>query len=359
MIPASLAILSNPELLEALAKLVARDRHVEAEVLAHLGEVDSRRLYAAEGFPSMFKYCTDVLHFSEAAAFQRIRAARLGRAYPVVMERIRRGEIHLAGVTLLAPHLTSENHVELLDGARYKSKRQIEVFLADRAPRPEVRSTVRKLPEARTAGVASSPHRAMPIVSPRPPRPRCPAPEPLGEKRFKIQFTAGGALCEKLREVQALLRHQIPDGELAAIFDRALTLLREETRRKKFAETSKPRVPSTETVRKKGASRHIPAEIRRAVAARDSGQCAFVSESGRRCRSANLLEYHHVEPWARSRCHSTSGIELRCHEHNQYAAERDFGVAHVARFRKQTSEPLFNSPRQESGRASPGPTSSP
>ena len=63
MIPASLETLPNSELLQALAKLVSRDRNLEADLLAHLGEVDSRRLYVVEGFPSMFQYCMEMLHF--------------------------------------------------------------------------------------------------------------------------------------------------------------------------------------------------------------------------------------------------------------------------------------------------------
>ena len=77
-----LATLANSELLRALRQLVAKGRVVEADILTHLGEVDARRLYLAESCPSMFRFCTDVLHFSEATAFHRIRAARVGRAYP-------------------------------------------------------------------------------------------------------------------------------------------------------------------------------------------------------------------------------------------------------------------------------------
>ena len=103
-----LETLPNAELIRALCQLVTKDRNVEADVLAHLGEVDARRLYLAEGCDSMFRFCTDVLHFSEPTAYQRIRVARVSRTYPIVLERIRRGEIHVAGVTLLASHLTPE-----------------------------------------------------------------------------------------------------------------------------------------------------------------------------------------------------------------------------------------------------------
>ena len=347
MIPA-LETLSNSELLQTLAKLVCRDRNIEADLLAHLGEVDSRRLYAAEGFPSLFKYCIEVLQFSEATAFYRIRAARLGRTYPIVLERVRRGELQLAGVTVLAAHLTPENHLELLDRARHKSKLEIEEFLANRAPKPEVRAAVWKLPRTRKVRGVPSPPLATSMVPAPAPRSNSRAPEPLGEKRFKIQFTASQALCDKLREVQALLRHQIPDGDLAEVFGRALTLLGDEARRKKFAETSRPRRSVTRKVRTKGASRHIPAEIKRAVVVRDGHRCAFVTESGRRCGSADLLEYHHVEPWVRSRYHSVVGTELRCREHNLYAAEQDFGPDHMARFRERSGAPSRDSAREES-----------
>ena len=52
---------------------------------------------------------------------------------------------------MLAAHLTPENHLELLDRARHKSKREIEEFLANRAPKPEVRAAVWKLPRTRDA----------------------------------------------------------------------------------------------------------------------------------------------------------------------------------------------------------------
>ncbi|TMQ51570.1 MAG: hypothetical protein E6K72_10325, partial [Candidatus Eisenbacteria bacterium] len=82
----SLSHLSNQELLRSLAAIVARDRGTTAEMLAHIAEVDDRRLYAQEGFPSMFAYCVQVLHMSEDTAFKRIRAARTARQFPAIFE---------------------------------------------------------------------------------------------------------------------------------------------------------------------------------------------------------------------------------------------------------------------------------
>ena len=100
--------ISDQELLRDLKQLIVRDRKLEAELLAHLAEVDARKLYLKEGCSSMFVYCTEVLHFSEPVAYHRIAAARAARCYPALLGRLGSGEIHLSGITLLAPHLTHE-----------------------------------------------------------------------------------------------------------------------------------------------------------------------------------------------------------------------------------------------------------
>ena len=294
----------------------------------------------------MFGYCTEVLHFSEAQASHRIHAARAAHAYSVIFEKIRKGELHVAGLSLLAPVLTPENHEELLELARHKSKRAIEVLLADRAPKPDVPARVRQLPEPRLTAAARLPSE---IARPTPetrsripaplPRAPSPAPSPLGGGRYKIQLTAGQTLYDKLHEARALLRHQIPNGDLVAIFDRALTLLVEDAKRKKFARTSSPG-KRPKAAKKSGApSRHIPAEIKRAVFERDGGRCAFVGPNGRRYGSPNFVEFHHLDPWAKAKRHSVERIELRCRGHNHYAAMQDYGAAYMAQFARRDNVP--------------------
>jgi hypothetical protein len=71
----------------------------------------------------------------------------------LVLERFGAGEIHLSAIKLLDPQLTEENHVQLLDRARGKTKREIEVLVAELAPRPDVPARLRKLPNARETAV--------------------------------------------------------------------------------------------------------------------------------------------------------------------------------------------------------------
>jgi hypothetical protein len=96
--------------------------------------------------PSMFAYCTEVLHLSEAEAYVRIAAARASREHPVLLEMLADGRLHLTAIARLAPHLTTENRDTLLERAAHKTKRQIEELVAELAPRPDVPAMMRKVP---------------------------------------------------------------------------------------------------------------------------------------------------------------------------------------------------------------------
>src|SRR5262245_44497255 len=100
--------------------LVIHLRHesnATALVLAHLAEVDARKLYLPAAYPSMFAYCVERLHLSEDAASKRIHAARAAHRFPALFEAVAKGWLHLCGVVLLAPYLSPENADELIAGA--------------------------------------------------------------------------------------------------------------------------------------------------------------------------------------------------------------------------------------------------
>ena len=130
----------------------------------------------------------------------------------------------------------------------------------------------------------------------------------------------------------------MPDGDLAAIFERALDLLIERVKKQRFASGRSPRTPATT---KPSESRHIPAAIRRAVYERDGGRCAFVDESGRRCPETGFLELDHIDGFARTRTHAADEMRLLCHAHNQHAADLIYGRAKMdaCRAPKVTSQP--------------------
>src|SRR4051794_14253384 len=75
---------------------------------------------------------------------------------------------------------------------------------------------------------------------------------PLRPGRYKLELTAGQALHDKLEQLKDLLRHQVPDGDLATIVERAVDLLVDETLKRRFAQVRTPRKPrSNKLVRRR------------------------------------------------------------------------------------------------------------
>src|SRR5438128_8511786 len=131
----ALSHLSDRTLVRDLTALVARDRATTAELLAHLAEVDTRKLYLPAAYPSLRAWCVGELHMSEDSAHKRIRAARTARRFPAVFTAVAEGRLHLSGIALLARHLNEENASELLAAAAHKTRCEIEHLLAQRFPR--------------------------------------------------------------------------------------------------------------------------------------------------------------------------------------------------------------------------------
>ncbi len=80
-----------------------QSRRVESVLVAHIAEVDARRLFAREASPSMFQYAVDVLHLSKAEAYLRIEVARASRRHPKLLTELADGRFHLSGIAELAP----------------------------------------------------------------------------------------------------------------------------------------------------------------------------------------------------------------------------------------------------------------
>jgi hypothetical protein len=330
--------LADEDLVAAVSRLAATERTATVQLLIHLAEMDRRRLYLALGFRSLVAYGIEVLHMSEDAAYNRVQAARAGRRHPEILELIESGLLSVTTARMLNKRLTPQNAPRLIGAAKGKTRAEVEELLAREFPQPDAPSSARKVPQSASLGFAPPvrPATAPPVieaptesipVSLIPPAPAAAAPRraeltPLSPDRYKITFTASGDLREKLRRAQDLMRHAIPDGDIATIFDRALTLLLEELASTKHAATSRPR--SGDSARTD--TRHIPADVKRAVWERDDGCCAFVGRSGRRCGSRAWLEYHHLIPYEEGGQATAENIQLRCRAHNQYEAWVYYGA---------------------------------
>lgn len=388
----ALSHLSDAVLLRSLADLVDHDRRTTAVVLAHIAEVDARRLYLESGWASMHAYCVGELHLSDDAACRRIQAARAARQFPALFDAVADGRLHLTAVTLIAPYLAPANVNELVEAVAGRRKPEIEAWLASRfAARknePPVRLLIRAIP-----GVAPSPNLAPPRVgteecqlpltsvngegtpaltsvdgSPALARvPRGPT-EPDGTEeghldggkptlaqgedehsggplaasvpeRYLLRLAISKSTHDKLRRAQALLSHSVASRDVAQLLDRALdALIAEAEKRKAGARNGRGagrRSASDQPQRGNQRTRYIPAPIRRAIWERDGAQCTFVAANGTRCEARHFLEFDHVKPIARGGKATVEGLRLRCQAHNQYEAERAFGAEFMRRKREK------------------------
>ena len=315
-----------------------------AMLLAYLAELDTRRGYLGLGFSSLFAFATARLGFSEDEACKRTQACRAARTYPVIFEMVADGRIHLTAINLLAPHLTPDNHVALLTQACGKKKTEVELLVATHFPQPTVATSLRKLPVPAMAATAVLPAPAVAMAKPTPApmslRLRPVVLSPLSSEQYKLQLTLSRKGRQLLLHAQALLSHQIPNGDLAMVIERALQELCSNLERKQLGRTgglkttaktetqtaapgpclaasesattttvppatgssarpqAKRSAPERTTVapdvldKPGGAScqrnahpapqrsRHIPNAIRREVVARDGYRCSYVGSEG-------------------------------------------------------------------------------
>ena len=192
--------LSDDELLVRLSNVLKDSRRVESVLVAHVAEVDARRLYASEASPSMHKYCVDVSNLSDAEAYLRIKAARTSRRYPVLLTMLEDGRLHLSGIAVLTPHLRT-------------------LIAAKSRPGPPT-DTAPESPDQRAEV------------------------EPLSPARFKVQFTASAELRDKLDRLAALM----PGSDLASVIEGAVTEKLERLEAKRFGKTK--------AEKERGTSRH-------------------------------------------------------------------------------------------------------
>jgi hypothetical protein len=279
----------DDDLLRRLSEILRQSRRVEADLIAHIAEVDARRLWAREAVPSMFAYCVEVLHLSEPEAGLRIHVARATREHPMLLAMLRDGRMHLSGIALLAPVLTREKRNEILRRASHKPKRELRELVAELTPRPDVLTTMRKLPTVRPGHAQPADHSSgATVLAPATVGPRsdgmvpvtslhatlfraehrpddvktsdgAPTPhpihqrpaslprsarltmlEPLAPARHKVRFIADTELRDQLERLQALMRSSVPDGDLGKIIKVAVAEKLERLEARRFGKTRTP-----------------------------------------------------------------------------------------------------------------------
>src|SRR3954469_3505914 len=149
--------LTNDELIAGTRRLVGTSNQLFAMLLAHLAEVEARGIHRERACSSLYTYCIYELRFSEDAAFRRVSAARLVKRFPALYEPIASGELHLTGLLMLGPHLTPENHREVLARAKHRTKKGSAKLRRALDPVPELPARIEPLGPAPARSATGKP----------------------------------------------------------------------------------------------------------------------------------------------------------------------------------------------------------
>ena len=109
-----------------------------ARLLVHLALIEERRLHLVRGYSSLYDLCVRCLVMSEGQAHRSVSGAHAAKSFPLALEMIADGRLHLTGLSLIAKRLTAENHAQLLQEVAGKTKGDILIVLARWFPKPDV-----------------------------------------------------------------------------------------------------------------------------------------------------------------------------------------------------------------------------
>jgi 5-methylcytosine-specific restriction endonuclease McrA len=159
-------------------------------------------------------------------------------------------------------------------------------------------------------------------------------------RKYKLEFAVDPGFMEKLVRVRSILSTKYIEGlSLETVFDITMSefldrhspegrIMRRNVRKKRGSNKLRRSTGRSPTKR----SRHIPPEVRDEAFVRDGGRCTFIGDDGRRYNSDWNLQMDLTVPFARGRDSKLDNLRLLCAKHNRLAAEKAYGMDHMAKY---------------------------
>lgn len=334
----SLKAMCDEEVLKQLGKLFRREKNLADAILINLQETYYRRLYAKEGYSSMFEMLVKRFGHSESAAYQRVSALKLIQAVPSAKEALAKGE------TTLTTMADTQKFITRMEKETPLSSKEKETIFN------QVKGKTQR--EALSLFAELNPIMALPETK----------EKPLTAQHTLLQVTVDQETLKLLNELKALLSHEIPDGNLNQLLKRIATVGLEQLKKAKGRSEPKNERPKDRRVAVEGVAvvdsyaavvprtqndlrsqklcdnknnaqnvllikqrKTIPLEIRRQVYARAQHRCEYVGTNGNRCGSQHQLEVDHIVPWSQGGSDQLNNLQALCRPHNCYRTRETHG----------------------------------
>jgi 5-methylcytosine-specific restriction endonuclease McrA len=267
----------------------------------------------------------------------------------------------LSSLLLLTSYVAAAPAEELVAGLAHKSLAQSREWLAIRFPQIAIETRMEFVtrdgeridasagttvaPEQASASGQVALTRPAPAESQDSSESKGPLPGsrtwPLSAEYVAYQFSAKRRTHELMLRAMELLGRDVAANDLDGVIARGLELLVRELEKRKHGLHTDAKSEATGST----TTRHIPAAVRAEVFQRDGGQCAFMTDDGKRCECREALQYDHVVPLSQGGRTSVDNLRLLCAAHNQYEADRKLGRGFMEQKRKGEA-PLVNHTRE-------------
>lgn len=267
----NLKCLKDESIIIELKTLVRTERETTAKILHYLREIETRKIYLEQGYPSLFEWVVGELGYSTGGAHRRIQSMRLLKTIPELEEKISSGEMSLSVAAQTQSYFRREDQLrrdQSREQLSLKMKQEIAKSLVGYSSRECERKLASIFPEAV-------------------PREKW---KPISATKTVIQFVADSELIEKLEKLKGLMAHKNFDGRLDLLIEQMADIALRKL---------EPKLPKKIPTSEKSVGRRIPAAVKYAVWKRDQGRCTYQDPKTKKlCLSKHALQYDHLNPFA-------------------------------------------------------------
>lgn len=287
-----LKYLTDAQLVIDLKICVVKERSLLTEVLYHLKELDSRKLYSSLGYKSLYDYACMELKYSTDQAYRRIQAMRLLKELPEISKKIDSGALSLSNISQVQRFFkesnttSKEQKIKVITQIENKSVRDVE-------------KEILKL----------SPEKSLPLE----------LKKQVTATHTNVNFIMSEDLEKKLEEIKSLLGTKAISMSLASLIETLADLASEKLKEKKFGKKTVKTINldvqkdamelSTETS-KKHNTRYVSKPLKYKIWSKDNGRC-------RTCDSTHNLNLDHIQPLALGGKTDPQNLRLLCFNCNQ------------------------------------------
>ena len=345
--------MTDDQLLLQTKNLVQKERQINIQVLQHLQEIESRKLYLKRSFSSLFEYAVKELGYSESSAYRRIKAMKLCKELPETKLKMAKGELNLCTVSRL--QTVFEKQEKQIKNKAIKQQAMTTKTLLDKNKKDKLNQKLTKN-DAPIIHNEESLHHQVPIskdqkrdlIEQVQGKSRKETeqllsntfPEICNEKekvrninnnKVEIKVIMDKDCQQKLEDLKKLLSHKNPNMSYGELFSLLAELGLNKYDPKRKINKQNDWIPAsagmTKSISKKTSvqnhTRYIPSVVRHHVWMRDQGQCTYVCpKTKRRCSSNHLLQIDHIKPFSLGGTHEADNLRLLCANHNQFTFSR-------------------------------------